>query len=123
MLKGKVASNLEARVDIIFRIPDGTFATVEAVIDTGFTSELVAPEYVLEQIGLPLARPAEFRLADHTIIEVQSYQVKLVWHGEERDMIAFATGEETLIGMRLLHGSRVIVDVVPDGSVEIAELN
>ena len=48
---------------------------------------------------------------------------KVVWHGEEREVTALESDAGPLVGMSLLYGSRVILDVINDGDVSMNALH
>jgi clan AA aspartic protease len=123
MIFGKVAENLDPCMDLTVCLPDGRREPFSAVIDTGFNSELAAPPTWLEKLGAVDAAPTEVRLADDTVLEVPCYSLTVLWHGQERRIRAIAAGEEVLIGMRLLRGSQVKIDVEKNGSIEIGPLH
>ena len=51
------------------------------------------------------------------------YRAKVIWHGVERLVYVLRADAESLVGMSLLHGSRVTLDVVTNGDVTIAPLS
>lgn len=94
---------------------------VEAVIDTGFTDWLTLPRAVVEEMNLALRGSASVMLADGRVEELQIYRVGLIWHGRRRSVRAYAAPGEALLGMSLLRGSRLHMDVEPGGAVTIEE--
>lgn len=50
------------------------------------------------------------------------YRTVVVWHGERQTVPIMGMGDKPLIGMRLLEGSRVTMDVVDGGAVTIEPL-
>lgn len=58
-------------------------------------------------------------LADGSSRRVQSYAAEVRWGGVWRPVAAPAVGAEALVGMALLHGHRLEVDVVAGGPVGI----
>ena len=49
-------------------------------------------------------------------------RARALWDGEERTARVYAIGNEPLVGMALLRGSRVTMDVAEGGAVEIEPL-
>lgn len=101
---------------------DGESRLVEAVIDTGFTGQLVLPPEAVGQLGLPGRGRRKAILADGRTVEVNVYLARVIWHGRERAVQVLATEGGPLVGMALLRGSRLTVDAAPDGSVLVEEL-
>ena len=50
------------------------------------------------------------------------YKATIVWHGHDSSVYVLAAEGGPLIGMALLHGNRVTLDVVDDGPVTVEEL-
>ena len=61
-------------------------------------------------------------LADGSTQMQDSYTASVLWLGEHHPVRVFEMGDKPLIGMRLLTGSRVTLDVVEDGPVTIEPL-
>lgn len=95
---------------------------MEVVIDTGFTDRLTLPPEVVEELGLPLRGSVEAILADGSIETLPMYRARLLWHGRERTIRAYAASGAPLVGMGLLSGSELRVRVTEGGAVEIEEL-
>lgn len=100
----------------------GESRRVEAVIDTGFTDRLTLPPDVVEELRLPLRGSVEVVLADGSVETLPMYFVRLVWHGDEQTIRAYSAAGDPLVGMALLSGSELRVQVRGDGRVEIEEL-
>ena len=99
----------------------GDRAEVDATVDTGFTGALCLSPDLVRSLSLPLAGRGIAVLADGHTVETRIYRTRVVWHGRERGVRVLATKGGPLVGMTLLRGSRLSVDVVPDGAVRIEE--
>ena len=95
---------------------------IDAVIDTGFTGQLVLPPEAVDRLGLPGRGRQRAILADGRTVEVNVYLARVIWHGRERAVQVLATEGGPLVGMALLRGSRLRVDAAPDGLVLVEEL-
>jgi clan AA aspartic protease len=100
----------------------GESRRVEAVIATGFTDRLTLPPDVVEELRLPLRGSVEVVLADGSVETLPMYFVRLIWHGDEQKIRAYSAAGDPLVGMALLSGSELRVQVRGDGRVEIEEL-
>jgi predicted aspartyl protease len=60
-----------------------------------------------------------YELGDGNRVEFDIHRVKVLWDGQERDVEALVTGGGVLVGMSLLHGYHLFVDVVDGGEVRI----
>lgn len=122
MITGTISPNREATVNLTAFGPTGNSITFDAVIDTGFDDFVTLQPAQI--VTLSLARRATIRaaLADGTIVSLPVYSVEIVWHGVRRKVDAIETHNDALIGMSLLYGSRVTLDVIDGGTVMISPL-
>jgi len=122
MISGKVTSEREAIVPLQIEAPDGALVSVEAVIDTGFTESIALPPEQVAELGLPLRGAEWVTLGDGRETALWVHDAIVHWHGRRVCVPAFETEGGTLIGMALLQGSRLMLDVTPDGAVRIEPL-
>jgi predicted aspartyl protease len=92
---------------------------MEGVIDTGFTDYLTVPPELLPVISWCFDEFVEVILADGSVSTVEAHKVTVLWDGAEREVAAFAMRGGPLVGMSMLQGSRVTLDVVDGGAVSI----
>lgn len=102
--------------------PAGAGLVLNVVIDTGFTETLAVPPKVVAQLGLPLVDAAAMDLADGSRVVVNVYEAVVEWHGQQRLIPAYEIDGGALVGMSLLRGSRMAMDVVDGGPVTIVPL-
>jgi predicted aspartyl protease len=95
---------------------------VDAVVDTGFSDALTPPVAQVAALGLGPRSASTMVLADGSQGQVVVHEAVVDWGGTWRRVLALAVGDEALIGMRLLAGHRLGVEVVPGGAVEITPL-
>lgn len=119
MIAGIVTARREARLSLTVLGPRQQEQRVEFVIDTGFNGALTLPGTVIHTLRLqPLgARPVV--LGDGSTAILKLYRARLLWHESERALLVLQADGDPLLGMALLDGSRVIMDVVDNGSVTI----
>jgi len=122
MIRGAVGSRLEAHVPVRFRGPDGDKADVDALIDTGFTAAMTLPMSIVVALGLIRQTSGQARLADGSLRQFDVYGAEVSWDGTWRPVLVSVVSHETLLGMRLLEGHELRVQVVPGGAVEIIPL-
>jgi len=121
MITGKIVDNQEATIKLEIVSVNYT-EKIEVLIDTGFTGELTLPSDLIERLGLPRIGELPITLGDGQIVDVEMYLTIVLWHGEERIVQALCTDGKPLIGMSLLYGNRLTLDVVTDGEVSIESL-
>jgi clan AA aspartic protease len=122
MMTGEVTPDKEAIVRLIVRGPGGQEERVSAVLDTGYTEYLTLPPVTIAALGLLYQYSVPMYLADGSPIRVRVYDAIIVWNGVERSIPVQETDGDVLLGMSLLYGSRLLVDVVDGGQVAIHDI-
>lgn len=118
MIIGKIKANREAVIELEV-IGLAQRAKIEAVLDTGFTGYLMLPSDLINHLSLQLIGTRNVILGDGSNVTLDLYRAKVLWHNVERIVYALRSDAELLVGMSLLHGSRVTLDVVANGNVTI----
>ena len=122
-MSGHVSAGCEAVLTVrVFGEDEGDAGPVEAVIDTGFDGHLLLPPSVAGSLSLPRIGSARPTLADGSVVTMPVHVAGVLWHGRSRPARVLVAEGGPLVGMALLRGSRLRVDVVPGGSVVIEEL-
>ena len=119
MITGYVTSTREAIIRLALRSVDSREETIDAIIDTGFDGFLTLPASVVSGLALPFAGATRAELGDGSEAFLDAFEAIVVWDGAERSVVTLATRGEPLVGMAMLSGYRVTLDVVEDGRVEI----
>ena len=119
MIEGTVTARREAVVDLLIQGSNGRAVEIEAVVDTGFGGSLTLPVALVSQLALPYSHASQVTLADDTSAELPIHRVNVLWDGQPRTIRAHITGSRPLIGMLLLDGYSLRVDVKVGGRVVI----
>lgn len=119
MIEGVVNSALEATLVLTLIGPMGRTREIEAVVDTGFSEILTLPSELATESGLDHIDVHEMILADGIVTTFDVFDVRVMWSGQVRDIEAHASAGDSLVGMAMLKGHRLTVDVVEDGKVLI----
>lgn len=119
MITGVVTSNREAVIQALVRGAHGQEAEVEAVIDTGFTGFLTLPARLIAMLGLSFAGTTRAALADGSEVSMDVFEATVLWDERDRGVLVLAAEGATLVGMALLSGHRVTLDVQDRGGVRI----
>ncbi len=117
MIQGVVSDRLEAIV--VVTGPLGQTREIEAVVDTGFNGFLTLPPALVTELGLPLVTTGRAFLADGGVVEFDVFNVRVTWDGRPRHIEAYAAQTTSLVGMALLNGHSLFVEVVEGGRVAI----
>ena len=117
MIEGVVNASLEATLVLTLSGPTGRTLEIEAVVDTGFSEFLMLPTDMTIDLGLEHVDVNEMVLADGSVETFDVFDVAVVWDGQSRCIDVHAAQGSPLVGMGLLHGHRLSVDVVEGGRV------
>ena len=119
---------LEAETTIVVLGGSEETESIDFIIDTGYTGEPTLPQEIIDRLNLQTANYDESDvgptvvLADGTVRTVAVYVASILWNDRLRNVEVDSLGIAPLIGMRLLRGSNLSIDVAPGGLVTITEL-
>lgn len=121
MITGAVKSD-EARIRLKVKGRRGREQEVEAVIDSGYSGALTLPPALITTLDLRWQTVERATLADGSTCVFQVYVGKLVWDGKVRTILVDEADAEPLVGMRLLRGHELKMQVRARGKVTIKRL-
>jgi len=121
MITGMVKSD-EGRIRIKVKGFRGREREVEAVIDTGYTGSLTLPSALIAALGLRFRSVERALLADGSECLFDVYHGKVFWDRQVRRVLVEEADTEPLIGMRLLRGHELKMQVRYRGKVTIRRL-
>lgn len=122
MITGKITVHQEAIIELEV-VGLNQPSKIKAVIDTGFTGYLTLPSTLIDRLKLQQAGEQITILGDENRVVLKRYVAKVLWHGAERNVYVLQAEGGPLIGMSLLYGSRLILDVITEGNVTIEALS
>lgn len=122
MIRGVVNARREACVSLRMRGPGGAEAVLNAVVDTGCSASLMLPAATIAALALTRQSGGRAVLADGSIRQFDLYSGEVEWLGSWRPVLVTDVGDEVLIGMGLLAGHELRIEVVPGGTVEVQGL-
>ncbi len=123
MMQGIVDQNCEVTIRLVVGNLDSQRQMIDAVIDTGFTGFLTLPSSVLADLNLRAYRREEGILGDGSTCIFDVYRGLVIWDGELRRIDINESDTEPLVGMGLLYGYRMQLDVIEGGTVTIQALS
>ena len=74
---------------------------------------------MINALQLEYVETRPHRVGDRRRVDFDLYAATLLWDGQEREVLVLATGGEPLIGMALLRGYQLFIDVIDGGPVTI----
>ena len=122
MIRGIVIAEHEAIIQVSLRGPKSRVLHVEAVVDTGFSGHLSLPPAIVAQLRLQWDRSGEVILADARESAVEIYDGTVLWDGRSLSIPVQEVDANPLVGMALLEGYELNVQVRPGGKVVIKPL-
>jgi clan AA aspartic protease len=122
MISGTVNADREAILRLQVSSVPGQSQEIEAVVDTGFTGFLTLPLSVIANLGLTRISRGRAILANGSEEVFDIYEAQIVWDGQTRTIEADAAEVEPLIGMSMLYGYELRVQVLDGGTLPIAAL-
>ncbi len=121
MIRGTVR-DLQARIDVVFRLPGRPDLAIECVVDTGFAGALTLPTDAITALGLPFFQEIDANLADDSDVKTAVHIATVVWDGQNVEIAVLAMGRRPLLGTALLDGKQLCADFTEDGGVSIEPL-
>ena len=119
MIEGVVNAAHEAVMTLPLQGPAGRALETDAVLDTGFSRFLTLPPSTVAELGLDLVGFNRVVLADGSEVSLDVYGITVMWDGQARDVVAYAADTTPLVGMALLQGHRLYIEVEDGGRVVI----
>ena len=122
MITGQVMPSRDAVIRLQVSGPTGHWEEIEASIDTGFNRYLTLPPSLISALGLPFDALTRAELADGRITAMRYYRGNVTWDGRDLTVPVLESEGGPLVGMSLLYGYELRVQVVDGGSVTIERL-
>ncbi|HET6251436.1 MAG TPA: clan AA aspartic protease [Tepidisphaeraceae bacterium] len=112
----------EAHIRIKIKGAAGAQQEVTAVIDTGYTSSLTLPPATIANLGLRWQSVDRGTLADGSECLFDVYEAQIVWDGKLRRILVDEADTDPLVGMGLLKGYELKMQIRSRGKVTIKRL-
>ncbi len=122
MITGRVQSS-EARIRLKVKGSRGRERQIEAIIVTGYTDWLTLPPDIVAALGLRWQSLDRAMLADGSECLFDVYVGKVIWDGKERRLLVDESDADSLVGMALLRGCEMEMQVRSRGKVTIKRLD
>ena len=122
MMQGFVNQSCEAVIRVVVGHSDSPKQMVEALVDTGFTGFLSLPLSVIAALELPWHFRDMGTLGDGSEVIFDMYKATVIWDGKAKIIDVAASEADPLVGMSLLYGFQLQVDVVEGGTITLKSL-
>ena len=122
MIVGAMNTQREAIVRLIVVGPQGHEKSIEAVLDTGYTGSLTLPSSVVSALELPFRGRGNVVLGDGSESEFDIHEATIAWAGERRLAAIDVAETDPLLGVGLLLGNELMIQVIAGGAVALQRL-
>lgn len=122
MITGVVTSNREAVLRVMVGGTHDQEVLVDAVIDTGFTGFPTLPAQLIAALALAFASTTRATLGDGSAVHMDVFEGTVLWDKQERHVPVLAAVGDALMGMAMLSGYRMTLDVEDGGRVVVEAL-
>jgi clan AA aspartic protease len=119
MITGSVNADYEAVIRLFVQGPAGPAHEIDAIIDIGFNGFLTLPPTLVTALGLTRRSRGRALLANGSEELFDIYGVPVLWDGQQRYVEADAVDTTPLVGMSLLDGYDLHIQVADGGQVVI----
>lgn len=122
MIVGSVYPNGDAIVPLRLRGTGGIAIELQAVLDTGFGDWLTLSREEINALALPFREEGRYTLADGSEVISPVFLAEAEWFGRWRRILVAEMRGAPLLGMALLRGCFLGIEVLDGGRVEIRSL-
>ena len=123
MISGVVNAYNEAMIRLPVQAAGGQRHEIETILDTGFNGSLTLPPDLIANLGLPWRTRGLVVLANGIQEPCDIYAATIIWDGKPRRILVEAANTDPLVGMALLYGHDVRMQVVAGGAIVIEALS
>jgi clan AA aspartic protease len=122
MITGTVNADFEAIIALSVCSSNGTVYTQDAIIDTGFNGWLSLPPDLIAQLNLRWKRRGRAILGDGSECIFDVYKAVVIWDRSYLTIPIDEADSEPLMGMSLMEGYQLMVQVFEGGNVELEKV-
>jgi clan AA aspartic protease len=123
MIIGIVNADFEPIIPLSICGSNGKVYPQEAIVDTGFNGWLSLPPDLIAELNLKWKRRGRAILGDGTECVFDVYEAVLVWDGNMLTIPIDEADSEPLVGMSLMEGYQLTVQVFDGGHVELIKVD
>jgi clan AA aspartic protease len=123
MITGFVNVEFEPIIPLSVHSADGEVLMQDAIVDRGFNGWLSLPPDLITQLNLTWKRRGRATLGDGSDCVFDVYEAVVIW---DETLITIPVDEadsEPLVGMSLMEGYQLTIQVFEGGQVELRKVN
>ena len=122
MIIGSINDNGDPTIPIRVLDANGHVHRIVAVVDTGFNGYLSLLPHQIRELGLGPPQSVDMTVATDAVFRLNSYPGIVLWNGERLPVVVVESEGTPLVGLALLWGSLLSVEVTEHGAVTISPL-
>lgn len=123
MITGRVLNDgKEAVITLNVRGPTGRTLQFEAIVDTGFNSELSLRQQQIDDLEFQWGGTVEATLADGRSTRAEVYRGQVMWDGKSRSVTVASIDSMPLVGMGLMKNYRLTTEIIPGGPLLLEQI-
>ena len=123
MITGTVNTDFEAIITLSICNSDGKIHKQDAIIDTDFNGWLSLRPDLINQLNLRWKRRGRAILGDGSECIFNVYEAVIIWDGSYLTIPIDEADSDPLVGMLLMEGYQLKVEVFEGGNVEIQKVS
>ena len=122
MITGIVNSKGESILRLVVGDHETKRVVVDSVVDTGYTGFLTLPPVTIATLDLKWRGSEDVILGDGCTQRFDVYSARIIWDGKFRTIKVNEADTDSLVGLGLLYGYQMCIQITDGGSVEIRSL-
>ncbi len=122
MITGEVNAEFEPIIPLSILSSDGKIFPQDVIVDTGFNGWLSLPPDLITQLNLTWKRRGRAILGDGSECVFDVYGAIVVWGGTPLTIPVDEADSEPLVGMSLMEGYQLTIQVFEGGQVELRKV-
>ena len=121
-MTGIVNSKGESILRLVVGDHETQRVVVDSVVDTGYTGSLTLPPATIVTLDLKWRGSEDVVLGDGCTQRFDVYSTRIIWNAKFRPIKANEADTDLLVGLGLLYGYQMCIQVKDGGSVKIRSL-
>ncbi len=101
---------------------NGRLQFIDTILATGFNGTLSLPPNLIVMLGIEVEYQTNVLLGDNVPARLNTFTGHILWHERLRAVPILESRGAPLVGMRLLAGSQLTVQIRNGGDVQIDEM-